>query len=255
MVPALAPLSPYRRGRGAVRRHLASARRRAWLLEPVRPARTGSPSSPSRSRRSAAASSDHGLDMPNGDRRPGGDHARGAVLLRDPAAAQRRQPHLGTTVDQLIAGTRAGYDRVVAAARRRRRGAAQLQLGLQRIYELDLLDVGDRPLPTEISPRGVRAAVRDGTSAAPDRRRNQHLDAVDQRTVQAQPGRRRPGAVVPCGQRPRDRARHPDRHGERVRNGPRCRSACLRQATFADADLMASFRRRYRSITLCSAAI
>ena len=76
-----------------------------------------------------------GLDMPEAmatTDEPGGDHARGAVLLS--GARPRRNavsPFLGMTVDQLIAN-KYGQDTILssAARRRRHRELRQLQLGL-----------------------------------------------------------------------------------------------------------------------------
>ena len=91
-----------------------------------------------------------GLDMPEAmatDEEPGGDHARGAVLLS--GARPRRNavsPYLGVTIDQTIAQqVRPGHDPVVHSARgRRHRQLRQLQLGLQlRVHELHLLVVAD----------------------------------------------------------------------------------------------------------------
>ena len=109
-----------------------------------------------------------GLDMPEAmatTDEPGGDHARGAVLLS--GSRPRRNavsPYLGVTIDQLIAQeVRPGHDPVVDSARRRgRRQLRQLQLGLQlRVHELHLVDFAHAAAADGgESARGLRAPVR-----------------------------------------------------------------------------------------------
>jgi Protein of unknown function (DUF1552) len=129
-----------------------------------------------------------GLDMPEAtatNEEPGGDHARGAVLLS--GARPRRNavsPYLGTTIDQLIA-RKWGEDTILSS----------LQLGVE-----DMGNFGNwgyscaytnsiswasptEPLPTQVNPRVVfERLFGDGTSAEErkrDRQRNASiLDAV-----------------------------------------------------------------------------
>ena len=255
MVPALTPLrltaaAPV----AAVRRHLASARRGARLLEPAA-GRQGlrvlvhhqaaravpQPRRPDHRARHAGGDGDH--------RRAGRrSRARRRAAVRGAAAAQRRQPvsrhdHRSAHRQQV----RPGHDPLVAAARRRRRRQLrQLQLGLQlRLYELDLLDVADRAAADRGEPaRRVRAAVRRrhqrrGAAARPAaQRQHPRRRRRPARSVQARSGRRRQGARRHLrGQHPRDRAAHPDRDGERGQGaGPAtCRSACRRASTSISA--------------------
>src|SRR6476620_4118638 len=114
-----------------------------------------------------------GLDMPEAmatDDEPGGDHARGAVLLS--GSRPRRNavsPFLGATIDQTIAG-KSGQDTILSS----------LQLGVE-----DTGNFGNcnwryscayansiswasptQPLPTQVNPRVVfERLFRDGTSA------------------------------------------------------------------------------------------
>jgi hypothetical protein len=131
-----------------------------------------------------------GLDMPEAmatTEEPGGDHARGAVLLS--GARPRRNavsPYLGTTVDQLIAG-KYGQDTILSS----------LQLGIEDSGNFGNCNWGyscaytnsiswasaTQPLPTQVNPRVVfERLFGDGTS--PDERRRERernasiLDAV-----------------------------------------------------------------------------
>jgi len=131
-----------------------------------------------------------GLDMPEAmatTEEPGGDHARGAVLLS--GARPRRNavsPYLGTTVDQLIASTH-GQDTILSS----------LQLGVEDAGNYGNCNWGyscaytnciswstpSQPLPPEVNPRVVfERLFGDGTSAEErrrDRKRNASiLDAV-----------------------------------------------------------------------------
>jgi hypothetical protein len=131
-----------------------------------------------------------GLDMPEAmatTEEPGGDHARGAVLLS--GARPRRNavsPHLGTTIDQLIA-RKHGQDTILAS----------LQLGVEDTGNFGNCNWGyscaytnsiswaspTEPLPTQINPRVVfERLFGDGTNAEErrrDRERNASiLDAV-----------------------------------------------------------------------------
>jgi hypothetical protein len=131
-----------------------------------------------------------GLDMPEAmatTEEPGGDHARGAVLLS--GARPRRNavsPYLGTTVDQLIA-RKHGQDTILSS----------LQLGVEDMGNFGNCNWGyscaytnsiswvspTEPLPTQINPRVVfERLFGDGTSAEErrrDRERNASiLDAV-----------------------------------------------------------------------------
>jgi hypothetical protein len=95
-----------------------------------------------------------GLDMPEAmatNDEPGGDHARGAVLLS--GARPRRNavsPYTGGTDDRSVespGSTGHGHDTLVAAARRPKDSGnfGNCNLGLQlRVHELDLLGVADR---------------------------------------------------------------------------------------------------------------
>jgi hypothetical protein len=103
-----------------------------------------------------------GLDMPEAtatDEEPGGDHARGAVLLS--GARPRRNavsPFLGTTIDQLIAGKH-GQDTLLPS----------IQLGVEDTGNFGNCNWGyscaytnsiswaspSEPLPTQVNPRVV----------------------------------------------------------------------------------------------------
>ena len=171
MVPALTPLAIDGRGAGpALRRHLASARRGARLLESA-PGReelrvllhhqaARAVPQPRRADQRARHARGDGDDRRAGRR----SRARRRAALRCAAAAQRGQPvprhHRRSAHRQQV---RAGHDPVVAAARRRgHRQLRQLQLGLQlRLHELDLVVVADAAAADAgQSARGVRAAVR-----------------------------------------------------------------------------------------------
>jgi len=131
-----------------------------------------------------------GLDMPEAmanAEEPGGDHARGAVLLS--GARPRRNavsPYLGVTVDQLIA-RKYGQDTILSS----------LQLGVEDAGNFGNCNWGyscaytnsiswtspTDPLPTQINPRVVfERLFGDGTSADERRRDRQQsasiLDAV-----------------------------------------------------------------------------
>jgi len=131
-----------------------------------------------------------GLDMPEAmatNEEPGGDHARGAVLLS--GARPRRNavsPYLGTTIDQMIAA-KYGQDTILSS----------LQLGVEDTGNFGNCNWGyscaytnsiswasaTEPLPTQVNPRVVfERLFGDGTSAEErvrDRRRNASiLDAV-----------------------------------------------------------------------------
>jgi hypothetical protein len=131
-----------------------------------------------------------GLDMPEAmatTEEPGGDHARGAVLLS--GARPRRNavsPYLGTTVDQLIA-RRHGQDTILSS----------LQLGVEDAGNFGNCNWGyscaytnsiswtspSEPLPTQINPRVVfERLFGDGASVEDRRRDREHnasiLDAV-----------------------------------------------------------------------------
>jgi hypothetical protein len=131
-----------------------------------------------------------GLDMPEAmatTDEPGGDHARGAVLLS--GARPRRNavsPFLGVTVDQLIAN-KYGQDTILSS----------LQLGVEDTGNFGNCNWGyscaytnsiswssaTQPLPTQVNPRVVfERLFGDGTSAEErkrDRQRNASvLDAV-----------------------------------------------------------------------------
>jgi len=131
-----------------------------------------------------------GLDMPEAmatTDEPGGDHARGAVLLS--GARPRRNavsPFLGTTIDQHIA-RKYGQDTILSS----------LQLGVEDTGNFGNCNWGyscaytnsiswtspTEPLPTQINPRVVfERLFGDGTSAEERRRDRQRnasvLDAV-----------------------------------------------------------------------------
>ena len=114
-----------------------------------------------------------GLDMPEAmatDEEPGGDHARGAVLLS--GARPRRNavsPYLGVTIDQLIAG-KYGQDTILSS----------IQLGVEDTGNFGNCNWGyscaytnsvswsspTQPLPTQVNPRVVfERLFGDGTSA------------------------------------------------------------------------------------------
>src|SRR6266545_358918 len=131
-----------------------------------------------------------GLDMPEAmatDEEPGGDHARGAVLLS--GSRPRRNavsPFLGVTIDQMIAA-KYGQDTILSS----------LQLGVEDTGNFGNCNWGyscaytnsiswasaTEPLPTQVNPRVVfERLFGDGTSAEErlrDRKRNASiLDAV-----------------------------------------------------------------------------
>ena len=231
-----------RRGaRPAVRRRLASAWRIARLLEPAPGGEDfefsyiTKPLEPFRNRVVLIS----GLDMPEAmatTDEPGGDHARGAVLLS--GARPRRNavsPFLGITVDQHIA-SKYGQDTILSS----------LQLGVEDIGNFGNCNWGyscaytnsiswsspTSPLPTQVNPRVVfERLFGDGASAEErlrDRQRNASiLDAVVGQLgrIQDRPGRRRPGARRHLRrQHSRARAAHPDRHGERGEGAGRRRA-------------------------------
>src|SRR5258708_6301204 len=113
-----------------------------------------------------------GLDLPDAmanEEEPGGDHARGAVLLS--GARPRRNavsPYLGVTVDQLIAN-KYGQDTILSS----------LQLGVEDVGNFGNCNWGyscaytnsiswtspTQPLPTECNPRvAFERLFGDGTS-------------------------------------------------------------------------------------------
>jgi hypothetical protein len=131
-----------------------------------------------------------GLDMPEAmatTDEPGGDHARGAVLLS--GARPRRNavsPFIGVTIDQLIAN-KYGQDTILSS----------LQLGVEDTGNFGNCNWGyscaytnsiswsspTQPLPTQVNPRVVfERLFGDGTSAEERRRDRQRnasvLDAV-----------------------------------------------------------------------------
>ena len=180
-----------------------------------------------------------GLDMPEAmatTDEPGGDHARGAVLLS--GARPRRNavsPFLGITDRSAHRQqVRAGHDPLVAAARRRgHRQLRQLQLGLQlRLHQLDFVVVADAAAADAGQPaRGVRAAVRRRherrRAAARSAAQRQHprRGGRPARGVQDQSRRRRQGARRHLRrQHPRARTAHPDRHGQRGEGAGRRRA-------------------------------
>src|SRR6187399_3201154 len=122
-----------------------------------------------------------GLDMPEAmatDEEPGGDHARGAVLLSGTRPRRNAvSPHLGVTVDQLIA-QKYGQDTILSS----------LQLGVEDSGNYGNCNWGyscaytnsiswtspTDPLPTQINPRVVfERLFGDGTSADERRRDRQ----------------------------------------------------------------------------------
>ncbi len=118
-----------------------------------------------------------GMDMPEAmanTEEPGGDHARGAVLLS--AVRPRRNavsPHLGVTIDQLIA-KKYGQDTILES----------LQLGVEEDGNFGNCNWGyscaytnsiswsspTQPLPTEVNPR-VAFERLFGDGASPEERR------------------------------------------------------------------------------------
>ena len=171
-----------------------------------------------------------GLDMPEAmatTDEPGGDHARGAVLLS--GARPRRNavsPFLGITVDQHIAN-KYGQDTILSS----------LQLGVEDTgnfgncnwgYSCAYTNSISWSSPTHAAAdagepaRGVRAAVRrrhePGGAAARSSAQRQHPRRGRRaaRRVQDQSRRRRQGARRHLRrQHSRARAAHPDRHGQR----------------------------------------
>src|ERR1700686_747397 len=133
-----------------------------------------------------------GLDMPEAmatDDEPGGDHARGAVLL--PGARPRRNavsPALGVTIDQTIA-KKYGQDTILSS----------IQLGVEDTGNFGNCNWGyscaytnsiswsspTQPLPTEVNPRvAFERMFGDGTSPEERRRGRREsgsiLDSVAQ---------------------------------------------------------------------------
>ena len=118
-----------------------------------------------------------GLDMPEAmatEEEPGGDHARGAVLLS--GAHPRRNavsPYLGVTIDQLIAN-KYGQDTILGS----------MQLGVEDTGNFGNCNWGyscaytnsiswtspTQPLPTEVNPR-VASERMFGDGASPEERR------------------------------------------------------------------------------------
>jgi len=125
-----------------------------------------------------------GLDMPEATattEEPGGDHARGAVLLS--GARPRRNtvsPYLGTTVDQLIA-RKHGQDTILSS----------LQLGVEDAGNYGNCNWGyscaytnsiswgspTEPLPTEVNPRVVFERLFGDGASAEERRRDRLRNA------------------------------------------------------------------------------
>ncbi len=114
-----------------------------------------------------------GLDMPEAmatDDEPGGDHARGAVLLSGTRPRRNAvSPFLGATIDQTIAG-KYGQDTILSS----------LQLGVEDTGNFGNCNWGyscaytnsiswaspTQPLPTQVNPRVVfERLFGDGTSA------------------------------------------------------------------------------------------
>src|SRR5216684_7859319 len=129
-----------------------------------------------------------GLDMPEAmatTDEPGGDHARGAVLLS--AARPRRNavsPYLGVTIDQLIA-KKYGQDTILSS----------IQLGVEDVGNFGNCNWGyscaytnsiswtspTQPLPTEVNPR-VAFERLFGDGASPEERlagRKQNASILD----------------------------------------------------------------------------
>ena len=131
-----------------------------------------------------------GLDMPEAmatDDEPGGDHARGAVLLS--GARPRRNavsPFLGVTIDQLIA-SKYGQDTILSS----------LQLGVEDTGNFGNCNWGyscaytnsiswsspTQPLPTQVNPRVVfERLFGDGTSPEERPRDRQRTPASSTRS-------------------------------------------------------------------------
>jgi hypothetical protein len=144
-----------------------------------------------------------GLDMPEAmatNDEPGGDHARGAVLLS--GARPRRNavsPYLGTTIDQLIA-RKHGPDTILSS----------LQLGVEDSGNFGNCNWGyscaytnsiswaspTEPLPAQINPRVVfERLFGDGTSSQERRReRERNASILDAVVEQLEPLKRNLGA-------------------------------------------------------------
>ena len=144
-----------------------------------------------------------GLDMPEAmatNDEPGGDHARGAVLLS--GARPRRNavsPYLGTTIDQLIA-RKHGQDTILSS----------LQLGVEDSGNFGNCNWGyscaytnsiswaspTEPLPAQINPRVVfERLFGDGTSSQERRRdRERNASILDAVVEQLEPLKRNLGA-------------------------------------------------------------
>jgi hypothetical protein len=125
-----------------------------------------------------------GLDMPEAmatNEEPGGDHARGAVLLS--GARPRRNtvsPYLGATIDQLIA-RKCGQDTILSS----------LQLGVEDAGNYGNCNWGyscaytnsiswaspTEPLPTQINPRVVFERLFGDGASADERRRDRTRNA------------------------------------------------------------------------------
>jgi hypothetical protein len=140
-----------------------------------------------------------GLDMPEAKatpEEPGGDHARGAVLLS--GARPRRNtvsPYLGVTVDQLIA-QKHGQENILAS----------LQLGIEDTGNFGNCNWGyscaytnsiswstpTQPLPTEVNPRVVFERM-FGDGGSPEQRklvRSQNASILDSITTEIKSFRR-----------------------------------------------------------------
>jgi hypothetical protein len=129
-----------------------------------------------------------GLDMPEAmatEEEPGGDHARGAVLLSGTRPRRNAvSPYLGVTIDQLIAN-KYGQDTILSS----------LQLGVEDIGNFGNCNWGyscaytnsiswtspTQPLPTEVNPR-VAFERLFGDGASPEERlsgRKQNASILD----------------------------------------------------------------------------
>ena len=139
------------------------------------------------------------------DDEPGGDHARGAVLLS--GARPRRNavsPYLGATIDQMIA-QKYGQDTILSS----------MQLGVEDTGNFGNCNWGyscaytnsiswsspTQPLPTQVNPRVVfERLFGDGTSAeerlagTEAERQHSRFGHAGARALQEGPRRRRPGA-------------------------------------------------------------
>src|ERR1700686_1980423 len=134
-----------------------------------------------------------GLDMPEAmanEEEPGGDHARGAVLLSGTRPRRNAvSPYLGVTIDQLIAN-KYGQDTILSS----------LQLGVEDIGNFGNCNWGyscaytnsiswtspTQPLPTEVNPR-VAFERLFGDGASPEERltgRKQNASILDSVTYE-----------------------------------------------------------------------